>query len=311
MEWKVIKPDVFAAIMDFFTSGLPVVNEDSRPSADTGQDFSPLLRTIFRTCNAVFQSESQKSPISISIFSSIRWWWWSSCNDQRVTGHSNTVMVYEHSDIVCSTGFLSFRHNWGCCYSPDQQCRRMEEMFSIVGLRMALLNWSCRVLAPVVPVPLLLWRVESKTCCSFTYLKLNQWSRFVSLFVYMFVSSAQTNYTQANKEKKTTVQNAITSNLKKIHLKLLTYKYICIIFFSNRSKMMKKKRQLKFELLEPEQHLHIPLSPLFTWFNSSHRCNKKTYCTSILQLCEITDHCYSSRCYIDFNSCVQCNHSIS
>uniref|UniRef100_UPI0037E923DE NFU1 iron-sulfur cluster scaffold homolog, mitochondrial n=1 Tax=Semicossyphus pulcher TaxID=241346 RepID=UPI0037E923DE len=35
MEWKVIKPDVFAAIMDFFTSGLPVVNEDSRPNEDT------------------------------------------------------------------------------------------------------------------------------------------------------------------------------------------------------------------------------------------------------------------------------------
>ncbi|KAF1389700.1 hypothetical protein PFLUV_G00076210 [Perca fluviatilis] len=35
MEWRVIKPDVFAAIMDFFTSGLPVVNEDSTPSADT------------------------------------------------------------------------------------------------------------------------------------------------------------------------------------------------------------------------------------------------------------------------------------
>ncbi|XP_070689906.1 NFU1 iron-sulfur cluster scaffold homolog, mitochondrial [Pempheris klunzingeri] len=35
IEWKVIKPDVFAAIMDFFTSGLPVVNEDSKPNADT------------------------------------------------------------------------------------------------------------------------------------------------------------------------------------------------------------------------------------------------------------------------------------
>ncbi|KAM3868304.1 NFU1 iron-sulfur cluster scaffold homolog, mitochondrial [Diretmus argenteus] len=35
MEWRVIKPDVFAAIMDFFTTGLPVVNEDSAPSADT------------------------------------------------------------------------------------------------------------------------------------------------------------------------------------------------------------------------------------------------------------------------------------
>ncbi|XP_072537207.1 NFU1 iron-sulfur cluster scaffold homolog, mitochondrial [Salminus brasiliensis] len=35
MEWKVIKPDVFATIMDFFTSGLPVVSEDAVPSADT------------------------------------------------------------------------------------------------------------------------------------------------------------------------------------------------------------------------------------------------------------------------------------
>uniref|UniRef100_A0A3Q3VMW6 NFU1 iron-sulfur cluster scaffold homolog, mitochondrial n=1 Tax=Mola mola TaxID=94237 RepID=A0A3Q3VMW6_MOLML len=35
MEWKVIKPDVFATIMDFFTSGLPVVDEDSKPSVDT------------------------------------------------------------------------------------------------------------------------------------------------------------------------------------------------------------------------------------------------------------------------------------
>lgn len=42
MEWKVIKPDVFAAIMDFFTSGLPVVNEDSAPSPDTGKDFNQL-----------------------------------------------------------------------------------------------------------------------------------------------------------------------------------------------------------------------------------------------------------------------------
>ncbi|XP_037114522.1 NFU1 iron-sulfur cluster scaffold homolog, mitochondrial isoform X1 [Syngnathus acus] len=35
IEWKVIKPDVFATIMDFFTSGLPVVNEDEKPNEDT------------------------------------------------------------------------------------------------------------------------------------------------------------------------------------------------------------------------------------------------------------------------------------
>ncbi|XP_030634795.1 NFU1 iron-sulfur cluster scaffold homolog, mitochondrial [Chanos chanos] len=35
VEWKVIKPDVFATIMDFFTSGLPVINEEDAPRADT------------------------------------------------------------------------------------------------------------------------------------------------------------------------------------------------------------------------------------------------------------------------------------
>lgn len=35
VEWRLIKPDVFAAIMDFFTTGLPVVNEDETPHADT------------------------------------------------------------------------------------------------------------------------------------------------------------------------------------------------------------------------------------------------------------------------------------
>ncbi|KAM9476165.1 NFU1 iron-sulfur cluster scaffold homolog, mitochondrial [Clarias gariepinus] len=34
-EWKVINPDIFATIMDFFTSGLPVVNEDAAPRSDT------------------------------------------------------------------------------------------------------------------------------------------------------------------------------------------------------------------------------------------------------------------------------------
>ncbi|TRY99439.1 hypothetical protein DNTS_022989 [Danionella cerebrum] len=34
-QWKVIKPDIFATIMDFFTSGLPVVNEKEAPPADT------------------------------------------------------------------------------------------------------------------------------------------------------------------------------------------------------------------------------------------------------------------------------------
>ena len=32
-----MKPDVFAAVMDFFASGLPVINEEGTPRADTGK----------------------------------------------------------------------------------------------------------------------------------------------------------------------------------------------------------------------------------------------------------------------------------
>nr|CAD7448347.1 unnamed protein product [Timema bartmani] len=35
VEWKLLKPEIFATIMDFFSSGLPILTEDSPPS-DTG-----------------------------------------------------------------------------------------------------------------------------------------------------------------------------------------------------------------------------------------------------------------------------------
>lgn len=35
MEWKLLKPEIFATIMDFFASGLPVMDESSQPAADT------------------------------------------------------------------------------------------------------------------------------------------------------------------------------------------------------------------------------------------------------------------------------------
>ncbi|GBM44972.1 NFU1 iron-sulfur cluster scaffold, mitochondrial [Araneus ventricosus] len=38
IEWKVLKPQIFAAVMDFFATGLPVVNTD-QTSSDT--DFDP------------------------------------------------------------------------------------------------------------------------------------------------------------------------------------------------------------------------------------------------------------------------------
>lgn len=35
-EWGIIKPEIFAVIMDFFASGLPIVHE-RKPNADTGK----------------------------------------------------------------------------------------------------------------------------------------------------------------------------------------------------------------------------------------------------------------------------------
>ena len=35
VEWKTMKPEIFATIMDFFHSGLPIVNEGAVPSSDT------------------------------------------------------------------------------------------------------------------------------------------------------------------------------------------------------------------------------------------------------------------------------------
>lgn len=35
VEWKVMKPEIFATIMDFFNSGLPVVNAEIEASGDT------------------------------------------------------------------------------------------------------------------------------------------------------------------------------------------------------------------------------------------------------------------------------------
>lgn len=38
IEWKLLKPEVFATIMDFFASGLPIMDE-SQPAADTRMTF--------------------------------------------------------------------------------------------------------------------------------------------------------------------------------------------------------------------------------------------------------------------------------
>lgn len=35
MDWKVLKPEIFATIMDFFASGLPIINESAQKPSDT------------------------------------------------------------------------------------------------------------------------------------------------------------------------------------------------------------------------------------------------------------------------------------
>ena len=36
LEWAVMKPEIFAVIMDFFACGLPILT-DEKPSGDTGE----------------------------------------------------------------------------------------------------------------------------------------------------------------------------------------------------------------------------------------------------------------------------------
>jgi NFU1 iron-sulfur cluster scaffold homolog, mitochondrial len=38
-DWKLLKPEIFAIIMDFFASNLPLVT-DVKPNADTGEIFT-------------------------------------------------------------------------------------------------------------------------------------------------------------------------------------------------------------------------------------------------------------------------------
>lgn len=34
MEWQVLKPEVFATVMDFFASGLPLLTEEAKATQD-------------------------------------------------------------------------------------------------------------------------------------------------------------------------------------------------------------------------------------------------------------------------------------
>ena len=42
MEWQVLKPELFAVIMDFFASGLPVIRDAPQEPSDTGMSAHSL-----------------------------------------------------------------------------------------------------------------------------------------------------------------------------------------------------------------------------------------------------------------------------
>jgi len=48
VDWKVLKPEIFATIMDFFASGLPVINESAQKPSDTeiGEDDDETVQMI-------------------------------------------------------------------------------------------------------------------------------------------------------------------------------------------------------------------------------------------------------------------------
>ena len=50
VDWQVVKPEVFATIMDFFASGLPLVTEE-RPASDTGKEKYCSLGALLGTLN--------------------------------------------------------------------------------------------------------------------------------------------------------------------------------------------------------------------------------------------------------------------
>ena len=66
-EWKLMKPEIFATIMDFFTSGLPVINADVETLTSTeiydddddtvamikvreNMKVPPVVSLLFRSC---------------------------------------------------------------------------------------------------------------------------------------------------------------------------------------------------------------------------------------------------------------------
>lgn len=87
VEWRILKPEIFATIMDFFASGLPVITE-AEPSSDTRKwDTLKVLVTdsvkllLWNICLNLWGDNSDCR--------NNWWWWWNSPDDKGVARHKN------------------------------------------------------------------------------------------------------------------------------------------------------------------------------------------------------------------------------
>ena len=63
IEWAIMKPEIYATIMDFFTSGLPVIT-DEQPSADTGIVETEVVRS--NKARAEFHRAAKQNVLLLS-----------------------------------------------------------------------------------------------------------------------------------------------------------------------------------------------------------------------------------------------------
>lgn len=75
VDWKILKPEIFATIMDFFASGLPVIT-DAKPSGDTRKyfiifhDISFVTRVYIITVSACLYHAKSSSCGAITPYES-------------------------------------------------------------------------------------------------------------------------------------------------------------------------------------------------------------------------------------------------
>lgn len=115
VEWRILKPEIFATIMDFFASGLPVITE-AEPSSDTRKwDTLKVLVTdsgkllLWNICLNLWGDNSDCRN---------NWrWWWNSPDDKGVARHKNQA--------YCAGGWW-----WHCLHGRQMFVMLLMVLFS-------------------------------------------------------------------------------------------------------------------------------------------------------------------------------------